>query len=200
MSAAQPASLRDLIVELERLPGVGARSASRLAYHLLRVPESEAVALADAIRAARGALKPCSRCQAPSETEPCALCSDPRRRRDIVLVVETARDMLAVEAAGRYEGLYFVLGGRMSPLDGGPDVAGRMQDLARRAAEDDVEEICLGTNPDLEGDGAARAAVEALQSVGVRVTRLARGLPTGGQIEYQNAAAIADAFEGRRAL
>lgn len=198
MKGGQPAALRALIQELERLPGVGARSASRLAYHLLRVPETEALALADAIRLARGALRPCSRCFAPAETDPCRICADEQRRHNVVLVVETARDLEAVEAAGAYDGLYFVLGGRMSPMDGADDVAVRMQDLARRAAESEVEEICLGTNPDLEGDGAARAAVEALQSVGVRVTRLARGLPTGGQIEYQNAAAITDAYEGRR--
>ena len=194
----QPAALRALIQELERLPGVGARSASRLAYHLLRVPEAEALALADAIRLARGALQPCSRCHAPAERDPCDICGDERRQRNIVLVVETARDMEAVEAAHAYDGVYFVLGGRMSPTDGAEDVAARLQDLARRAAEPEVEEICLGTNPDLEGDGAARAAVDALHKIGVRVTRLARGLPTGGQIEYQNAAAITDAYEGRR--
>ena len=196
----QPAALRTLIHALERLPGVGPRSASRLAYHLLRVPEAEALDLADAIRAARGAIRPCSRCYAPAEADPCALCADPSRDDRTILVVETARDLEAVESSGHFGGRYFVLGGRMSPMDAAQDVALRIQDLARRAAEPAVEEICLGTNPDLEGDGAARAAVQALQSVGVRVTRLARGLPTGGQIEYQNAAAIADAYDGRRAL
>jgi recombination protein RecR len=114
------------------------------------------------------------------------------------MVVETARDLAAMEAGGRYRGLYFVLGGRLSPLDGGAAID--VGPLTRRASDPEVEEVCLATNPDLEGDGASLILARALVSCGVRVTRLARGLPAGGQIEYQNAAVLADAFEGRRAV
>ncbi len=192
--------LANLIDALERLPGIGARSARRLAEHLVRVTESEALALADALRAARARLRPCTRCAAPSERDPCALCADPARRDDLLLVVESLRDRDAVEAAGRYDGRYFVLSGRLAPLEG-RDVADLgLEALRVRVADGVVREVVLATNPDLEGDGAARAVASALDGFDVRITRPARGLPTGGQIEYQNAAAIADALRGRRPL
>ncbi len=207
-SGAQPESLETLLAALERLPGIGPRSASRLAHHLLRIPESDALALADAIRTARARIKPCSLCRAPAEADPCPLCSDTTRDRSLVLVVETPRDLQAIEAAGIYRGCYFVLGARLSPLEGVDEQALGLGALAQRALAPDVVEVCIGTNPDLEGDGTALALVAALQACrgedtehplgALRVTRLARGLPTGGQIEHQNASAIADAFEGRR--
>lgn len=201
MSVRTPASLEALLAQLERLPGIGARSAARLAHHLLRVPETEALALSDAIREARARIRPCSSCRAPAESDPCPLCADASRDAAVLLVVETPRDLGAVEAAGTYRGLYFVLGARLSPLEGVDASALDLAALALRAAQPEVEEVCIGTNPDLEGDGTALAVVEALASVAaqrpLRVTRLARGLPTGGQIEYQNASVIADAFEGR---
>jgi recombination protein RecR len=142
-----------LVEELERLPGIGRRSAERLAHHLVRTPEAEALALAEAIREARRRIRPCTRCRAPSETDPCPLCGDPARDASILMVVETARDLAAIEDAGRYRGLYYVLGGRLSPLEG---VTARDLDLAglvARASADAVREVCLATNPDLEGDG-----------------------------------------------
>jgi recombination protein RecR len=201
MSLSTPASLAALLAELERLPGVGPRSAARLAHHLLRVPEEQALALADAIRTVRARIRPCSLCHAPAESDPCPVCGSDSRDRSLLLVVETPRDLNAFEAAGRYRGLYFVLGARLTPLElaeaGVADIAG----LQARAAHAEVREVCLGTNPDLEGDGTALAITEALRPLceerGLRVTRLARGLPTGGQIEYQNASVIADAFDGR---
>jgi recombination protein RecR len=203
MSARVPESLEALIARLERLPGIGPRSATRLAHHLLRVPEDEALALADAIRAARQRIRPCSSCLAPSESDPCAICADPRRDRSVLLVVATPRDLAAVEATDAYRGLYFVLGARLSPLDGVEASALPFDALRARAADEAVREVCIGTNPDLEGDGTALALVETLRELPrtepLRVTRLARGLPTGGQIEYQSSSAIADAFEGRRA-
>lgn len=208
MSGPNPASLDALLEELQRLPGVGPRSAARLAHHLLRVPESQALALADAIRAARACIKPCSLCRAPAESDPCPLCANSERDHTLLLVVETPRDLNAIEAAGTYRGLYYVLGARLTPLEGKDENAPDVSGLCARVAGEDVHEVCLGTNPDLEGDGTALAIVQALQSVPrspdvesggreLRVTRLARGLPTGGQIEYQNASVIADAFDGR---
>jgi recombination protein RecR len=202
VAAKTPESLEQLLERLERLPGIGPRNAARLAHHLLRVPEAEALALADAIRAARERIRPCSTCRSPAEIDPCPLCADPARDRGLLLVVETPRDLAAVEATGAYRGLYFVLGARLSPLEGVDAAALDLEGLKARAAQGEVREVCIGTNPDLEGDGTALALVEALSSIRaehpLRITRLARGLPTGGQIEYQNASAIADAFEGRR--
>ena len=200
-----PESLEDLLAQLERLPGIGPRSAARIAHHLLRVPEVDALALSDAIRAVRERIKPCSLCRAPSEQDPCPVCSDPARDRSLLLVVEAPRDLGAVEATGAYRGLYFVLGARLSPLEGVDAGALGLDELAQRAAHDEVREVIVGTNPDLEGDGTALAVIDAVRGVAraddvpaLRVTRLARGLPTGGQIEFQNAHAIADAFDGRR--
>ncbi|MDA1194846.1 MAG: recombination mediator RecR [Planctomycetota bacterium] len=196
-----PESLDALLAHLERLPGIGPRSAARLAHHLLRVPDTEALALADAIRTAREKIRPCTSCRAPAEVNPCPRCSDPARDRTLLLVVEAPRDMHAVEASGAFRGLYFVLGARLSPLEGVDEAALGLDELTRRAAADEVREVCIGTNPDLEGDGTALAVRAALARVGgraLRVTRLARGLPTGGQIEHQNASALADAFEGRQ--
>lgn len=202
MAARTPESLEQLLERLERLPGIGPRSAARLAHHLLRIPEPEALALADAIRAVRERIRPCSTCRAPAEEDPCPLCADPSRDRSLLLIVETPRDLAAVEATGAYRGLYYVLGARLSPLEGVDATALDLDGLAARVARAEVREVCIGTNPDLEGDGTALALVDTLARVGetqpLRVTRLARGLPTGGQIEYQSASAIADAFEGRR--
>lgn len=200
-----PESLDALLLQLERLPGIGPRSAARLAHHLLRVPEVEALALADAIRTVRERIQPCSLCRAPSESDPCPTCADPARDRSLLLVVEAPGDLNAVEATGAYRGLYFVLGARLSPLEGVDAQALGLDELSRRAAHAEVAEVVIATNPDLEGDGTALAIVEALRGIGAsgereapRITRFARGLPTGGQIEHQNASAIADAFEGRR--
>lgn len=203
-----PKSLAALVEQLERLPGIGPRSATRLAHHLVRVPEADALLLADAIRAVRDRIRPCSSCRAPSESDPCPTCSDEGRDRSLLLIVETPRDMYAVEATGAYAGLYFVLGARLSPLEGIDASALDLAALEDRAARSEVVEVCIGTNPDLEGDGTALTLMEALRRVdatreaagvaALTVTRLARGLPTGGQIEYQSASAIADAFEERR--
>ncbi len=202
MAPALPESLEALITHLQRLPGIGARSAGRLAHHLLRVPEVEALALAESIRTARERIRPCSQCRAPAECDPCTVCADPTRERNLLLVVETPRDLQAVEAAGSYRGLYFVLGARLSPLEGVDASALDLRHLAARIAGSEVEELCIGTNPDLEGDGTALALIETVRAVerpqALRITRLARGLPTGGQIEYQNASVLADAFDGRR--
>jgi len=193
-----PPSLGKLVEALERLPGIGPRSAGRIAHHLLRVPEARALELAEAIREARRLIRPCSLCLAPSERDPCAICADPGRDATTLLVVETARDLQAIEQGGRYRGRYFVLGGRLSPLEGVQAKDLGFAQLVQRAKDGVVREVCLATNPDLEGDGTARAIEGVLEGRGVRVTRLARGLPAGGQIEYQSGAVLAEAFEGRR--
>ncbi len=205
-----PPSLVRLIEALERLPGIGRRSAERLAGHLLRVPEARALELADAIRDVRARIRACSRCRAPAEADSCPICIDATRDKALLVVVETPRDLAALESSGGYRGLYYVLGGRLSPLNGVGANELDLEGLGARVREGVVEEVCLATNPDLEGDGTAllverelaRLARERSAEGGgdLRVTRLARGLPSGGQIEYQSAAVIAEAFEGRRAV
>lgn len=200
--AKTPESLDRLVTRLTDLPGVGRRTAERLAHHLLRVPEAEALALADAIREARALIRPCSTCHAPSETDPCDVCADPARDRSTVLVVETARDLRAIEDAGAYRGVYHVLGGRVSALEGlGVEHLSLAALVARVVAADPampVREVIVATNPDLEGDGTALHVEKALLPTGVRVTRLARGLPSGGALEFASRTVIADALEHRR--
>lgn len=197
MTARTPESLERLVERLMDLPGVGRRTAERLAHHLLRVPEHDALALAEAIREARARIRPCSRCRAPAEADPCPVCADPGRDPTRILVVETARDLRAIEDGGVWTGVYHVLGGRVSPLEGvGPDALA-LDALVERARAGAVE-ICIATNPDLEGDGTALHVAKALAATAVIVTRLARGLPTGGSLEYVSRAVLADALENRR--
>ena len=198
---ATPKSLETLVEALTGLPGVGRRTAERLAHHLLKVPEEEALGIADAIREARARIKPCSRCGAPAETDPCPICADPSRDHGLVLVVETARDLRALDASGTWRGGYHVLGGHVSPLEGvGPESLA-LSALVERAASGAVREIVIATNPDLEGDGTALHVARALAAAApaVVVTRLARGLPAGGAIEYVSKAVLSDAIENRRA-
>ena len=199
MSAA-PASLEALVEALRTLPGVGRRTAERLAHHLLRAPEAEALGLADAIRAARERIRPCSTCGAPDETDPCPVCADPARDAGLVLVVESARDLRALEDSGTWRGVYHVLGGRVSPLEGVGADALSLDVLVGRARSGRLREVVIATNPDLEGDGTALHVAKALKeaSPGLAVTRLARGLPSGGAIEYVSKSVLADAIDHRR--
>lgn len=192
-----PPTLAQLVDELERLPGIGRRTAERLAHHLLRVPAERALALADAIRTARARIAPCSRCRAPSESDPCPVCSDPQRDDGLLLVVETARDLVAIEASRAWRGRYFVLGGRLAPHEGEQAGTLGLEALVARASQG-VREVVLATNPDLEGDGTALLLAETLRGKGVAVARLARGLPAGGLIEHQSASVLGEALEGRR--
>jgi recombination protein RecR len=195
---AVPPALERLIDELEQLPGIGRRTAERLAHHLLRVPKDEALQLAEALTAARERVRPCSRCRAPTEVEPCATCADPARDDGLLLVVESARDLAAIEAGRVWRGRYLVLGARLAPHDGHGAADLPLDDVVARARAGTVREVVLATNADLEGDGTALLLAEALKQAGARVTRLARGLPAGGQIEHQSAAVLAEALEGRR--
>lgn len=188
-----------LILELGRLPGIGAKSAERLAHHLLKCPPEDALALAEAIRDARDRIRHCQICFHLTEAEHplCAICRDPRRDAATVCVVEQPRDLLALERAGTYQGVYHVLLGKLAPLQGiGPDQL-TLASLEARVRQGTIQEVILATNPTLEGDGTALLVASRLADTGVPVTRLARGLASGGSLEFANKEMLADAFQGR---
>lgn len=191
-----PSTVMKLIHELMKLPGVGSRTADRLAFHLLRTREEEALALARAIADLRKHVRYCSECFNVAEADPCALCADPTREASRLLVVEHPKDLLAFEKAG-YRGRYHVLHGRVSPMEGTDAKQITLAELVDRVATTKPREVILATNPDLEGDGTALTIFEQLRDLGARVTRLARGVPTGSTIEYANSAVLADALHGR---
>ncbi|MEM7262254.1 MAG: recombination mediator RecR [Planctomycetota bacterium] len=190
--------LEGLIRELTRLPGIGAKTAERLAFHLLKTPAPEALGLADAIRRLKEELQQCRRCHNIADGEFCGICSDPGRDATLVCVVESPKDVQVIEESGSYRGLYHVLGGSFAPLDGHGADSITLDHLIARVKEEGVTEVILGTNPDFEGDGTALVVDQGLAKTGVQVTRLARGVPTGGQLEYMNRSIISDALEGRR--
>ncbi len=197
--ATRDRTIENLIERLRRLPGIGPKTAERLAFHLLRVEADEALQLAQAIEAVRAAVKTCSRCCNLDAQDPCRVCSDPARDRAIVLVVEDPREVARFEEIG-YRGLYHVLQGRLSQLEGIRPEDLTTDLLLRRVASERPAEVCLATNPDLEGEGTARVLAEQLRPLGVKVTRLARGLPAGASIAQVSAPILADAIEGRRPL
>lgn len=191
-----------LVHQLGRLPGIGAKSAERLAHHILRAPAEEALALADAIRDAKDRTRYCATCFHLTEAEhaQCAVCRDPRRDHALVCVVEQPRDLLALERASSYNGVYHVLLGRLAPLQGvGPDQL-TLEPLAQRVAAGNVREIILATNPNLEGDGTALLVANRLRTFAIPITRLARGIATGSQLEFANKEMLADAIIGRQSF
>jgi len=193
---AEPVSR--LIEEFNKLPGIGPKSAARLAYHLLRMPEAEARALAEAIIAVKEKIVLCSICQNISDTDPCAICRSERRDQSTVCVVEEPLDILALERTGQYQGLYHVLHGVISPMEGiGPDDL-KIRELLERLKSGKVEEIILATNPNLEGEATAMYLQRLLSPLGIRITSLARGLPVGGDLEYADEVTLGRALEGRR--
>lgn len=194
-------AIEALVAELARLPGIGRKTAQRLTYFLLKQPREETARLARALAALGERVRSCSRCGNLTEQDPCAICADPRRDATVVCVVEEASDVLAIERAGEYRGLYHVLGGRLSPLDGvGPDALNIPGLLTRVANGSGVREVILATNPSVEGEATAHYLERALRSHGVRVSRLARGLPMGGELEYADGETIAQAIAERRAM
>ncbi len=193
-------SMDRLLEELNRLPGVGRKTAERLAHHLLRVSDDEALRLAVAIRDVKRNTGTCARCCCISEEDPCAICANPRRDGTVVCVVEQHRDLVAIEDARAFDGLYHVLGGRVSPLDGVSPEDLTIRRLVERIAGEDVREVVIATSPDLEGDGTALYLERALRSTAVRVTRIARGVPTGTALEHSSAAMLQDALRGRHAV
>ena len=195
---ATEASLEGLVEALRRLPGVGVKSAQRMAWHLLQHDREGARRIADSLQQAVARVRHCSLCHTFTENEVCATCLDPQRDTSKLCVIETPADQAALERTGSYRGLYFVLMGRLSPLDGiGPLEIGA-RELLDRAGDGIVEEVILATNFTAEGEATAHVLGEALQARGVRVTRLARGVPIGSELEYVDLGTIAHAFVDRR--
>ena len=187
-----------LIEELGKLPGIGARTAERLAFHVLKSADDEAMALADAIRDVKTKIRPCGRCFNLAEGELCAICADSARDADVICVVEQPKDLLQLESTGAYSGVYHVLMGAVAPLDGVEPEDLTIDMLVERVKAGGVKEIILATNPTVTGDATALHITELLQPMDVKITRLARGLPAGGQIEYANKSILSDALTGRR--
>ncbi|MCG3134032.1 MAG: Recombination protein RecR [Planctomycetes bacterium] len=187
-----------LLEELAKLPGVGRRTAERLAHHLLRLPADEAMKLAIAIRDVKRNTRSCSRCGNVTEIDPCAICGDATRDQGSVCVVEQPRDVVSIEAASAWRGVYHVLGGKVSPLDGVGAEDLNLARLVERVRTEGVREVVLATSPDLEGDGTALYVEKALEGLPVRVERIARGVPTGIGLENASTAMLQDAFKGRR--
>jgi recombination protein RecR len=193
-----PGALDALVEALRRLPGVGPKSAARMAYHLLQHDRDGALQIARALEAAMGAVRHCRRCNTFTEDEVCTTCLDPERDASLLCVVETAADQAAIERTGSYQGLYFVLQGKLSPLDGiGPRDIG-LSRLYDRAGEAGVREVILATNFTAEGEATAHVVSETLKSRGLAVTRLARGVPAGSELEYVDLGTIAHALVDRR--
>ncbi len=189
-----------LIDRLAKLPGIGKKSAERMAYHLLNCDEAETRDLAEVLRAIRDVVRPCQQCFNLTEGELCEICRDPRRDQHAVCVVEQPKDLIALEAAGVFSGLYHVLGGRISPLNGvGPDDL-TIDALLKRVRQQQVREIVMATNPTLEGDGTALYISNLLAGEPVTITRLARGVASGSVLEFANREMLADALRGRQAF
>lgn len=200
MAAVTPGPVTRLIEAFAQLPGIGPKTASRLTFYLLRRPAEQAETLADALRDLKQRIVFCSVCYNITEVSPCTVCSDEGRDRSIVCVVEEPLDVVAIDRTGEYRGLYHVLHGAISPVEGiGPDEL-RINELLARIKAHPVQEVLLATNPNLEGEATAMYLARLLQPLGVRVTRLARGLPVGGDLEYADAVTLGRALEGRREM
>jgi len=194
-----PAPLARLVAELSRLPGIGQRTAQRLAFHLLRIPKEEALALAAAIVEVKERIGFCRECGNLTESELCAICSDGRRDRSVICVVEQPADLVSVERTHAYRGVYHVLGGALSPLDGVDPEHLRIDELLRRVERNGVEEVVLATNPNMTGEATAAFLADRLRAR-TRVTRLASGLPVGGDLEYADEVTLGRALSGRREM
>lgn len=193
-------ALQDLIDELGQLPGIGPRSAQRIAFHVLAAPKDDIQRLADALSAVKERSRSCDVCGNVSESELCRVCADPRRVASVICVVEDAKDIPVIERTREYRGLYHVLGGAINPIRGvGPDQL-RVRELLSRLSSGGIEEVILATNPNIEGEATASYLARMLASMEVPVSRLASGLPVGGDLEYADEITLGRAFEGRRRL
>lgn len=193
-----PGAVGRLIEELSRLPGIGPKTASRLTFYLLRAPEPQVMALAEAIRGLRQGTVLCGTCFSIAEQSPCPICTNAERDHGVICVVEEPLDLLAIERTRRFRGVYHVLHGALSPVDGiGPDEL-KMRELVERVRAGGVREVLLATNPTMEGDATAMYLARQLAPLGVRVTRLAMGLPVGGDLEYTDEITLGEALDGRR--
>ncbi|CAN5849534.1 recombination mediator RecR [soil metagenome] len=192
--------VQDLIDELGRLPGVGPKSAQRIAFHLLKVPKEDALRLARAVTEVKERVAMCARCFNVSEGTECGICADPQRETGVLCVVEEPRDIVAVEKTHEFRGRYHVLQGAISPIEGiGPDQL-KVRELLARMGPEEISEVILCTNPNIEGEATAMYLARLLAPLGVRVTRIASGLPVGGDLEYADELTLGRALEGRREI
>lgn len=189
-----------LMAELGRLPGVGPKTAQRLAYHILRMPREQAQALADAIVRLRHEIRYCSRCFNLTDVDPCRICQDSSRQQDVLCVVQEPRDVMAIEGTREYHGLYHVLHGALSPLQGiGPENL-RIKELLSRLQHEPIQEVIVATNPTVEGEATGLYIARLVRPLGIRTTRLAQGLPMGADLEYTDEATLAQALAGRKEI
>lgn len=195
-----PKPLAKLINELSKLPGIGTKSAQRLAFHILSLDDREAEQLADAITTAKREMKYCSVCGNLTDEDPCAICSDSSRRDDVICVVESPRDVMAMERIKEFNGLYHVLHGVISPMEGiGPEDI-NLKSLVQRLQQGDVKELIIATNPNIEGEATAMYIARLIKPAGIKVTRIAHGIPVGGDLEYADEVTLLKSLEGRREL
>ena len=192
--------LAQLIGELTKLPGIGKKTAQRLAFYIIEMDKAEVNNLADSISKVQENLAYCSKCNNLTQNDPCHICSDSKRNEQLVCVVESVKDIVAMEKTGEYNGLYHVLHGAISPIDGvGPDDI-EIKDLLPRVQEDEVEEVILATDPNVEGEATAAYISQLLKPLGIKVTRIAHGLPVGGDLEYADEVTLSKALEGRHEI
>ena len=195
-----PKPLDILISELSRLPGIGGKTAQRLAFHILSLEDKEAERLANAILRAKREMRYCSVCGNLTDTDPCRICSDPQRRQDVICVVENPRDVAAMERIREYNGLYHVLHGVISPMEGlGPEDI-NLKSLIARLQTSDVKELIVATNPNIEGEATAMYIARLIKPSGIKVSRIAHGIPVGGDLEYADEVTLLKSLEGRRQL
>lgn len=196
-----PRPLGRLVGELSKLPGIGSKTAQRLAFHILSLEDQEAESLADSIREAKHAMHYCSVCGNLTDRDPCSICSDASRRRDVVCVVESPRDVMAMERIREFNGQYHVLNGVISPMEGiGPEDINLRSLITRLQKEPEISEVILATNPNIEGEATAMYIARLLKPSGIKVTRIAHGLPVGGDLEYADEITLLKAVEGRTEL
>ncbi len=192
-----PKPLSKLVGELSKLPGIGSKSAQRLAFHILAQDDEEANKLANAIREAKSSLHYCQVCGNLTDKNPCGICSDEKRRKDVICVVESPRDVMAMERIKEFDGKYHVLNGVISPMEGtGPDDI-NLKSLVERLRDTDVKEIILATNPNIEGEATAMYIARLIKPTGIKITRIAHGIPVGGDLEYTDEVTLLKAVEGR---
>lgn len=194
------AALAELIEEFEKMPGIGRKSASRLAFYVMGLSEGAAKALAGAIITAKTTVGFCGVCQNLTDIDPCRICSSPKRDREIICVMESPRDVIALEKTREYKGQYHVLHGAISPMDGiGPDDI-RLKELLKRLSNSEVKEVIMATNPTIEGEATAMYIARLIRPFGIKITRIAHGVPVGGDLEYADEVTLMRAIEGRREI
>lgn len=192
--------LNKLISELSRLPGIGGKTAQRLAFYILSMDDKEAIAIAEAIIDAKKTMKYCSVCGNLTDVDPCGICTDTERNQDVICVVESPKDVIAMERIKEFKGLYHVLHGAISPMDGiGPEDI-NLKQLIVRLQQNDIKEVILATNPNIEGEATAMYAARLIKPSGIKVSRIAHGIPVGGDLEYADEITLSKAMEGRREL